>query len=340
MDCCAHLRDDTVKSAVTGVLAALPRAEQVSMAFFPRRCRRDAVPRSPAARVAVERSVYTARDGTKIGCVYVAPTAPRADAEPAGPSLLMLRWGGNAELAADVVRPGSPFEELVASGVVRLVLADYRGFGWSEGSPSLSVLRADAEDLYIALPDLLSAWGSPAPSAAPLAVMGRSVGSHCALHLAALHAERLAGLVLDSPSACHWPLEQVPAECWQGLSDSLASAGLQLLPARGPKRMYCPCCSEPRAARAQAAREAAWLDPLDVMGAVDTRLLILGGTADTMCPRPQVEALFAESPAQQKEMVWLPGLGHNELGLSETYWQELARFLEGLKQRGPKEALA
>lgn len=324
LDLCKRSDNSSLRAALEGLLSALPNAERASMTFFPQRCRQDVVSRHPSSKIRLERATYTATDGTKIGWVYAASTMASSGKQH---PVLLLRWGGNAELAAQVC-PGSPYEDLVAKGLVMLVLVDYRGFGWSEGSPSLRVLRSDAEDLYNSLPTLLAAHDSQWTDSSPLIIMGRSLGAHCALHLAALRSEQLSGLVLDSPCACHWPLEQVPADCWRALSSSLQAAGVPPLNSVRQKPMHCTCCRGPKPSLAQAAREASWLDPLDIVSVTKTPLLLLSGTADELCPRPQIEELFRRSAAPQKEMVWLEGLGHNEVSSSPTYWRALTRFLQ------------
>merc|ERR1712194_461081 len=117
---------------------------------------------------------------------------------------LLIRWGGNAELAAMHVR--TPFKDLVAKGHVRAIFVDYRGFGWSEGVPTIRTLRSDAVAFYTALPQLLTARNVSWPLGAPIVLMGRSIGSLCALHVALLHSHGIDSLILDSPVACHWPL--------------------------------------------------------------------------------------------------------------------------------------
>lgn len=86
-------------------------------------------------------------------------------------NLTLLLFGGNGESAADYDGTGALF----AAFGVRLAVADYRGYGQSEGCPSLRRALADAETAFEALRNLLPG---------PVGVMGRSLGSQCAAVLA------------------------------------------------------------------------------------------------------------------------------------------------------------
>lgn len=328
----------SLRIALEYIIDALKEAQVASQAFCPQRCKQyEGVPRSPTARVLFERTTYVARDGATIGWVH-ARAPPCADAGDGALSepLLMIRWGGNAELAAQVC-PGSPFEDMVAEGLVRLMLVDYRGFGWSAKSPSLTNMRADAEDLFSSLPSLHAARGLAWPPEKAPIIMGRSIGAQPALHLAALHADRLSALVLDSPAICHWPVELVPVSCWDALSEALASNGVPPLRAAKRQLTHCECCRGAGPSQAQAAREASWLDPQDLVGVVALPLLILAGTADALCPRPQIDAFFNASPAQDKDMVWLKGYSHNGVCRSQVYWSSILRFLRKVQGAGQKK---
>ena len=116
-----------------------------------------------------------AADGTRVHAWY----------RKAGPTLV-LYFGGNAEEVSwmlDVVRVEAP--------EVSWMLADYRGYGQSAGSPSEKALVADAWMLYD------HAVRLPGIDQKRVYAFGRSLGSGVAVALA---AERpLAGVLLVTP---------------------------------------------------------------------------------------------------------------------------------------------
>mmetsp|Transcript_87185 Transcript_87185/g.244649 ORF Transcript_87185/g.244649 Transcript_87185/m.244649 type:complete len:400 (+) Transcript_87185:51-1250(+) len=308
--------DEPLRRALEAFCVALPRAERSSAAFFVRKQPRTSFSAPPGSGVVVERGTYTADDGTEIGYVFLACPPERAIGAPA----LLLRWGGNAELAA--MAASSPrMMDLVASGLVQAIFADYRGFGWSAGTPSLSTFRGDADALYRALPELLRSRGQAWPQPGRVIVMGRSIGALCALHVAALHADEIHGLILDSPCTCHWPMERIHGDLWDSLRERLP-------PLRPAARSlcHCECCGAGRAA--QKAREAVWLDPADLIQCVDMPLLVVNGTADRVCPPAQTEDFFKMAAAKKKQLVWIEGKDHNEVATSPTYWRAFTQFLE------------
>jgi pimeloyl-ACP methyl ester carboxylesterase len=111
----------------------------------------------------------------------------------------LLYFGGNAE---DV---SGTWAELAGQFPDRsLYLMHYRGYGFSTGSPTEAALHADARALYQHVSEPMGG-GHP-----DIAVMGRSLGSGVAVHLAA--TQRVSHLLLVTPydsiaavAATHFP---------------------------------------------------------------------------------------------------------------------------------------
>jgi pimeloyl-ACP methyl ester carboxylesterase len=105
-------------------------------------------------------------------------------ADPALPWLLLFH--GNGEVVSDYDGKASTYE---AVGV-RLVVAEYRGYGQSTGTPSMRVMIGDALDVFAEV---------HARAQTPIFVMGRSLGSMSALQVAG-HSQRtqLRGIVIES----------------------------------------------------------------------------------------------------------------------------------------------
>lgn len=95
----------------------------------------------------------------------------------------VLHFHGNGEVVADWV---GDFAGALDAGGVDAYFAEYRGYGGSTGSPSLSALLADA----------LTVFDAMARPPERVVVYGRSIGSLAAAHVAALRP--VGALVLES----------------------------------------------------------------------------------------------------------------------------------------------
>ncbi len=115
--------------------------------------------------------------------------------------LTVVHFHGNGETVGEYLEG---FAGRLQSLGVNLMLAEYRGYGMSEGEPGLAAMLDD-------IPPIIAATGM-APER--LVFFGRSMGSLYALHAASLYP-MAAGLVLESAIAD--PLERIPlrVEPWQ-----------------------------------------------------------------------------------------------------------------------------
>lgn len=118
---------------------------------------------------------------------------------PAGktdPTILFFH--GNGEIVSDYHHMGP----LYTIQGINFLPVDYRGYGRSGGSPTVSGMLQDCH----AILDFTISWLSDRNVTGPLFVMGRSLGSASALELAARRQKRLAGLILESAFAYGVPL--------------------------------------------------------------------------------------------------------------------------------------
>lgn len=322
--------DDKLRGALVHLISYMPTAEKKSEAFFDMKVPLPAYCFA-APDIVVKRGCYNASDGTEIGYTSIAPTPESLEAAaidhgaPLPEPALLVRWGGNAEVA--ILFEDSQFCAFVRCGLIRAMFVDYRGYGWSNGVPSVATLRHDAEDFFNALPTVLPSHGIAWPLAGPLVAMGRSIGAHCALHLAVLHPKQVHALVLDSPASCHWPMEHIPCKLWAALLTELPR-----LQAAERTLRFCQCCRA--GAAALCDRMAAWLDPVDIARCLDMPLLLLNGTADTCCPEPQTGSLFQAFAGEDKAVIWIRGASHNDVSCYSQYWVALGRFLERTRGGG------
>lgn len=102
----------------------------------------------------------------------------------------ILYFHGNGEVAGDHDTI-APFYGQVG---VNLLVCEFRGYGRSSGAPSFATLVADGGPAAAAFRDFLDANAF----ADARFVMGRSLGANPALEIAANHAARFRGFILES----------------------------------------------------------------------------------------------------------------------------------------------
>ncbi len=185
---------------------------------------------------------------------------------------LILFFHGNGEIASDYNDVAPVYNQL---GINFLVI-DFRGYGSSGGSPTLSNLVSDARKVYDSLPRLLKER-ELAPSR--IFVMGRSLGSASAIEIASHAGDRIQGLIIESGFAYGQRL--------------IASLG-------GPKMS---AGEDGKVGTAALAK----------MPNIKVPTLILHGEADFIIPVDDAHALHEHSGASAKRLVTIPAAGHNDL---------------------------
>lgn len=127
-----------------------------------------------------------------------------------------------------------------------------------------------------------------------LVVMGRSLGGNCAAELAQHPALPAAGFIFES-----------------------APADLDALVRRRGIRFDGPLPEE----------DLAVFDPLRKVARCMKPALVLHGESDALIAPSEARATFDALGSREKELVLVPGRGHNDVSLSTVYWDALARFL-------------
>jgi pimeloyl-ACP methyl ester carboxylesterase len=102
----------------------------------------------------------------------------------------VLFFYGNGETAPDYDNIAPIYNQVG----VNFLVADYRGYGRSEGWPSFTTMLSDSRDVLDYATALLEERGY----ADRLFVMGRSMGRHSAFELGANRADRLQGVIIES----------------------------------------------------------------------------------------------------------------------------------------------
>ena len=216
-------------------------------------------------------------DGVQLGCRFYSW-------DRSHPTLLFFH--GNGEIASDYDTIAPAYHEIGAN----LFVADYRGYGASDGRPSFASLISDAHPVLGSFHALLDEQGFSDRRF----VMGRSLGGLPAAELAATAHQRLAGLIIESSAPSLARLRQ-------------------------------------RAGIDESASEVA-----GVVEAHDARLagirlpvLHIHGEWDEIIPLRYGVAFHEGLKTDAKELVIIPGAGHNDIGWvgRKLYFEALAEFI-------------
>ena len=211
-------------------------------------------------------------------------------AEPQSP--LILYFHGNGEIARDY----DGIAPLYTSLGISLLVADYRGYGWSDGFPTASSLVHDAPLVFEALGQMLEEAGGEVPQW--VFVMGRSLGSAAAIEVACHHQEVIAGLIIESGFAHTLQL--------------LARLGVMLENLDETQDVFAN---------------------LTKIGQISLPTLVIHGQADMLIPVSEGVALYEGSaaPDDEKRLVVIPGAGHNDLLAvgAATYFEAIRDFVLG-----------
>ena len=120
-------------------------------------------------------------EGVSVSCRFF-PVDPK--------SPVILFFYGNGETAADYDNIAPVYNQIG----LNFFVADYRGYGRSDGLPAFTTMLADARTVLETARVVLGV----ASYSGPMFVMGRSMGRHAAFELAASPESGLQGVIIES----------------------------------------------------------------------------------------------------------------------------------------------
>jgi len=208
----------------------------------------------------------------------------------------ILFFHGNGEIVGDYDTIGPMFVE---TGLSFLVV-DYRGYGKSGGSPTVTSMLQDAHVIFKTVKD----WLKSQNRTGPLIIMGRSLGSTCALELSATYPADIAGLIVESGFAATLPL--------------LGAIGADV--------------------QALGLTEADDFQNPYKISQSRQPTLIIHAQHDQFIPIADAEILHAESGARAKQFQIVPGADHNTIieRTGRMYPQVLKQFANKICGVRPK----
>jgi alpha-beta hydrolase superfamily lysophospholipase len=208
----------------------------------------------------------------------------------------ILFFHGNGEIASDYDQAGPMYNALDMSFMV----VDYRGYGRSSGEPAVTAMMRDG---HVIFRETL-AWLARENRTGPLLLMGRSLGSACAIDLAAAHQDDITGLIIESGFATTMPL-------LQALGIDVAAMGIT---------------------EQDGFMNAAKIER------ITKPTYILHARYDQLIPVTNAEILQAQSGARRKEFHMVPGADHNSIMAvtGRLYFEAIRGFINkilGIKPR-------
>ena len=180
---------------------------------------------------------------------------------------------------------------------INLFVADYRGYGSSDGKPTVSNMLTDAHALFSGFQDVLSKEGFKAN----VFLMGRSLGSLPAIELAFHYQDNICGLIVESGSAHNF------RRLWDYLGDSEREAML--------------------------SEDTPFLNKVK-MRQISKPTLVIHGERDQILPVNEGQELYRNSGAEDKKLLIIPGADHNDVMVRDQnlYFDTIEEFVRSHSQ--------
>jgi len=205
---------------------------------------------------------------------------------PGSPNIIFFH--GNGEIVADYDDIGPLYNH----AGMNLLVTDFRGYGWSTGSPTVSSMLLDAEILFTEIQN----WLAFNNYSGKLFLMGRSLGSVPAIDLATRHEEEIKGLIIESGIADTIPLAKSLGMNTDGINFS----------------------------------EDDGFRNIQKIETVKTATFIFHGARDEIIAADEAEKLQSFSGARTKEFIVIPGATHNTMIVTggKLYFETIKTFID------------
>lgn len=203
-------------------------------------------------------------------------------------SPVLVFFHGNGEIVADY----DDIAQLYQRMNINFIPVDYRGYGKSNGSPTVSTMIEDSAKIFRFIKAYLKEEGYEGA----LIVMGRSLGSAAALELVEKFGDEIDGLIIESGFAFAVPLLRL-------LGINVEQLGL---------------------------KESQGFENAEKIKSYNKPTLIIHAEHDHIIPYSDGETLYQNSPFDSKKLLKIPGANHNDIlarGL-EAYMREVKVLVE------------
>jgi alpha-beta hydrolase superfamily lysophospholipase len=237
-------------------LSLLDRPEILKEVFYPRKSQ--SKPLAPNA----QDHLIEVDEGVRVGCRYYTIGKNY-------PSLLYFH--GKGTIVDDLDQSAPLFNKIG----INLFVATYRGYGSSNGTPTITNMFKDSHRIYEGFKKIVDKYDFRRS----LFVMGRSLGSLSAIELAYSHQDDLRGLIVES-----------------GPSNNLREWFSSIIPLNSPIMRD----------------DSAFLNKVKLRS-IHKPTLIIHGEKDSLIPVNEGKELYDNSTAKDKRLVIIPNADHNNL---------------------------
>ncbi len=203
----------------------------------------------------------------------------------------ILYFHGNGEISSDY----DDIAPFYLQKNLNVVVADYRGYGLSSGTPTLMDLLKDCHPIFSSVRKELFQRGYTGK----LWLMGRSLGSLSALELASSSPDGIKGLILESGFA------------------SIVSI---------LRHLFIPLLPDDEGLAERIEKEA-----LAQAGRIFLPALVIHGDRDTLVPFQEARKLYDALGSSQKQLLVIPDADHNSIIFSDPglYFGAISEFVSG-----------
>ncbi|MFC1989638.1 alpha/beta hydrolase [Chloroflexota bacterium] len=201
------------------------------------------------------------------------------------PSILYFHGNGETVSSHDWI---APFYNQIG---VNLFVADYRGYGSSDGKPTISNMLSDIHAIFSGFKEVIREGGFKDS----LFLMGRSLGSMSAIELAFNYQDEIQGLIIESGAANNF------RRLWNyfGITEK----------------------------EAIFSEESLFLNKVKIKQ-VHKPTLIIHGEYDEVISVEEGKELYQWSGAKDKKILIIPGAGHNDILMAKQslYFDTVEEF--------------
>lgn len=183
----------------------------------------------------------------------------------------ILFFHGNGEIVADYDELGPVYNQLG----INFLPVDYRGYGRSDGNPSVSAMMKDCHTIFL----FVKNWLAHHRYTGPLVVMGRSLGSASVLELVSTHGDDIHALIIESGFALASPLLNLLGINTHGIG----------------------------------FKEENGFRNIDKIRKFSKPTLIIHAEFDHIIPFSDGQSLFEASSAKNKKLLKIPNANHNDI---------------------------
>ncbi|MFC1956009.1 alpha/beta hydrolase [Chloroflexota bacterium] len=203
------------------------------------------------------------------------------------PSILYFHGNGETVNGHDWIAP------LYNQHNINLFVADYRGYGSSNGKPTVANMLTDAHFIFRNFQEITRKEGFNNR----IFLMGRSLGSLPAIELGFHYQDEICGLIIESGSANNL----------HRLLEYFNNADMQLL----------------------LSEDSLFLNKVKIRQ-VQKPTLIIHGEYDQTLPVTEGQELYHNSGAEDKQLLIIPGADHNSIMsvALDLYFDTIEKFIK------------